>query len=282
MSDDRLIELIVNEILASEATQQAAVPPQTASQVVAPEVISFPQHYTPRDNGAVLDNMRTNTSARIGVNKAGSRLPTSALLKLRADHAAALDSVFMDVDAELLSSLGLFTVATQCRDKNEFLTRPDLGRKLSDEAKSELTKRCTRSPRVQVYAADGLSSSAVQANIADILPVIMDGLKNEGISTGTPFYLKLGRVPAMDEVSELLDAEVTCVLLGERPGLITAESMSAYIAYRATVGMPEARRTVVSNIHKGGLYSVEAGAYIVDVIKKMLEQKASGVDLTGR
>lgn len=86
----------------------------------------------------------------------------------------------------------------------------------------------------------------------------------------------------MDQISEALNATVTCVLLGERPGLATAESMSAYIAYRATVGMPEARRTVVSNIHSRGIPAVEAGAYIVDVIEKILEAKASGVELKNR
>jgi ethanolamine ammonia-lyase small subunit len=83
----------------------------------------------------------------------------------------------------------------------------------------------------------------------------------------------------MEIVSETLGSEVTCILIGERPGLATAGSMSAYIAYRATVGMPEARRTVVSNIHKDGISAVEAGAYIVDIIKKMLDLKMSGVDL---
>lgn len=83
----------------------------------------------------------------------------------------------------------------------------------------------------------------------------------------------------MDVVSETLDAEVTCVLIGERPGLVTANSMSAYIAYRAKVGMPEARRTVVSNIHSGGIPAVEAGAHIAQLIKTILERKASGVDL---
>ena len=76
-----------------------------------------------------------------------------------------------------------------------------------------------------------------------------------------------------------MEAEVTCVLIGERPGLVTAESMSAYIAYKAVVGMPEARRTVVSNIHRGGTPAVEAGAHIAEIIKLMLDKKASGLEL---
>jgi len=83
----------------------------------------------------------------------------------------------------------------------------------------------------------------------------------------------------MDEVSEIVRPEVTCVLIGERPGLSTAESMSAYLAWRAETGMPESRRTVVSNIHKDGFNPVEAGAHLADIIRVMLERKASGVDL---
>ena len=83
----------------------------------------------------------------------------------------------------------------------------------------------------------------------------------------------------MHKIAELTEAEVVCLLVGERPGLVTAESMSAYIAYRPTVGMPEARRTVISNIHKGGTPAVEAGAYIAELIYKMLQKKKSGIDL---
>jgi ethanolamine ammonia-lyase small subunit len=140
-------------------------------------------------------------------------------------------------------------------------------------------ERCKHAPTVQVFVSDGLSSAAVEANLPDLLPALMQGLQNERIETGTPFFVKYGRVGVMDEVSELTGAEVTCVLIGERPGLITAQSMSAYVAYRATVGMPEARRTVLSNIHRAGTVPAEAGAHLADIIRVMLEKKASGTDL---
>lgn len=92
-------------------------------------------------------------------------------------------------------------------------------------------------------------------------------------------FVKHCRVPAMDQIGELTDAGVFCLLIGERPGLVTAESMSAYIAYRPTVGMPEARRTVISNIHKGGTPPVEAGAFVAELIKEMLDKQKSGIDL---
>ncbi len=232
----------------------------------------------PQDPDA-LRRMSGKTTARIGVGRSGPRLKTKTLLTLRADHAAARDAVLMDVSGELIEKLGLLAVTTCCTDKNNFLTRPDLGRDFSEETKAFIKEKCIPHPDVQIIISDGLSSSAVEANAARILPVVMEGLKEKGLTAGTPIFVKYGRVGAQDRISELVGARVVCSFIGERPGLATAESMSAYIAYHAEVGMPEARRTVVSNIHKDGVPAVEAGAYIVDLLALILEKQASGVDL---
>ena len=147
------------------------------------------------------------------------------------------------------------------------------------ETKKAISEHCVHDIDIQIIVSDGLSSSSIEANAPKILPIVMEGLKEKGISTGTPIFVKFGRVAAQDQISELLNAKIVCSFIGERPGLATAESMSAYISYMATVGMPEARRTVVSNIHKNGVPAVEAGAYIVDLLTLILEKKASGVDL---
>ncbi len=226
-----------------------------------------------------LLKMKGYTPARIGVWRAGPRYKTETLLRFRADHAAAMDAVFTDVSEEFINKLNLFKVKTMCGSKDEFLTRPDLGRKFDDENIRIIKEKCVKNPQVQIYVSDGLSSTAIEANAEDTLEVMIQGLKGYGIKVGTPFFVKYGRVPSMDPISEATGADVTCVLIGERPGLVTAESMSVYMAYKATVNMPEARRTVVSNIHKGGTPAVEAGAHIADIIKLMLEKKASGIDL---
>lgn len=216
---------------------------------------------------------------RLGIGKAGARYKTDPSLQFRAAHSAAQDAVFSDVDQGFIDKMGFFTVQTQCESKDTYLTRPDLGRKLSEEGVKLVLEKCRKNPTVQIYVSDGLSSAAVAANVADVLPGIVQGLKSYGIDVGTTFFCKYGRVGAMDHISELTGATVTCVLIGERPGLITAESMSAYIAYKGTVGMPEARRTVVSNIHKEGTIPAEAGAHISEIIKTILDHKASGTDL---
>ena len=220
--------------------------------------------------------LRAQTVARLGVWRAGPRYRTNTFLRFRADHAVAMDAVFTDVPEALLEEMGLFSVQTLCDSKD---TRPDLGRRLSDETVAELRKRCVLNPDVQIVVSDGLSSTSVSANIRDVLPAILQGLKSSGVTVGTPFFIKYGRVGAMDAVTEALGAKVTVILLGERPGLATGESMSAYMTYGGYIGIPEASRTVVSNIHRGGTTPTEAGAFIAELCLRMLKEKASGLDL---
>lgn len=223
--------------------------------------------------------IKARTGARLGVWRAGPRYRTETLMRFRADHAAAMDAVFTDVPQELLDRMGLFTVSTRCQSKDEYLTRPDLGRQFTDETVAELKSKCKLNPDVQIFVSDGLSSTAVAANLADLLPAIMQGLSLNHVNVGTPFFVKYGRVGSEDAVSEILGSKVTVVLLGERPGLVSSESLSAYMVYGGYPGIPEANRTVVSNIHQGGTNPVEAGAHIAELITLMLQQKASGLDL---
>ncbi|MHD0316051.1 ethanolamine ammonia-lyase subunit EutC [uncultured Fusobacterium sp.] len=230
-------------------------------------------------NEAELMKYKKKTPARIGISRAGTRYTTNTMLRFRADHASAVDAVYTDVSEEFLNANNLFTVQTKCHSKDEYMTRPDLGRRLNEESINILKEKAKKSPKVEIFVSDGLSSTAIEANVEDTLPAIINGLKSYGIEAGTPFFLKYGRVGAADEVSEILDAEVTCVLIGERPGLATSESMSAYITYKGYMGIPESKRTVVSNIHKNGTPASEAGAHIAHIIKKILDAKASGQDL---
>ncbi len=292
--DEKDLRSIIEQVL-TEMNVSGAKPAEKAAAACAcesaPEVedgcipditeIDIRKQYLVKnpENGEEYAELKMNAPCRLGIGKAGARYNTLPQLEFRAAHSAAQDAVFNDVDAEFVEKMGLWTVQTQCDSKDTYLTRPDLGRKLSPEAVETIKAKCKKNPTVQIYVADGLSSAAVAANIGDLLPAILQGLESYKIDVGTPFFVKYGRVGVMDEISELTGATVTCTLIGERPGLITAESMSAYIAYKATVGMPEARRTVVSNIHRAGTIPAEAGAHIAEIIKIMLDKKASGTDL---
>lgn len=223
--------------------------------------------------------MKAKTPARLGVGKAGARYRTISMLRVRADHAAAQDAVFSDVSEEFVKKNNFVAVKTLCKDKDEYLTRPDLGRRFSPEEIEVIKKTCGQNPKVLIIVGDGLSSSAIEANVEDMIPAIKQGLSMYSINVPPILFIKYARVGAMDDIGQVTDADVICMLVGERPGLVTAESMSAYIAYKPKHGLAEAKRTVISNIHKGGTTPVEAGAHAAELIKKMLDKKASGIDL---
>lgn len=165
------------------------------------------------------------------------------------------------------------------QNKYDMITRPDWGRCFEESQKEILRQNATIGADVQIYCGDGLSAPAIRANCRDMLPLLKMALEDDGISVGKPFFVRYCRVNTAREIGPLLNAKVVCVLIGERPGLITDESMSAYLAYKPHPDMSESDYTVVSNISKIGMPPVEAAAYISEVIKKMLAQKAGGLAL---
>lgn len=235
----------------------------------------------PKDREGYL-KMKEKTPARLGIGRAGTRYRTITALRMRADHAAAQDSVFSYVSEDFIKANNLIAVETKCKDKDQYITRPDLGRTFDEKTTEFIKQKFGGSPKALLMVGDGLSSAAIEANVTDIIPAIKQGLKMYGIEIGDILFVKHCRVGAMDAVGDATGAEVVCLLVGERPGLVTAESMSAYIAYRPTANMPEANRTVISNIHKGGTPAVEAGAHIAELIKTMIDKKASGINLKNK
>ena len=229
--------------------------------------------------GDKFRKMKLKTPARLGSGKAGARYKTLTMLRFRADHAAAQDAVFSQVPEDYAGKNGLIPVQTKCHDKDEYLTRPDKGRCFDEENQSIIRSAIASKPKVQIVVGDGLSSAAITANAMDCLEAIRDGLKIRGIDTGKVLFVRYCRVGAGDAIGDVTGCELVCMLVGERPGLVTDKSMSAYITYRPHTGVSESSRTVVSNIHAQGTPAVEAGAYIAELIEKILKRKVSGVGL---
>lgn len=231
------------------------------------------------ENPEKYRKMKEKTPARLGSGKAGPRYRTLTMLRFRADHAAAQDSVFSEVDAEFAKKHDLLPTKTRCDSKDEYLTRPDLGRCFDEHNAKTIKGVIDTPPRVQIVIGDGLSSAAIETNAMDCLAAIKDGLKIRGIQTGKDIFVKYCRVGAGDAVGDITGCELVCVLVGERPGLVTDKSMSAYITYKPHTGVSESARTVVSNIHAQGTPAAEAGAYIAELIELILTKKVSGVAL---
>ncbi len=231
------------------------------------------------ENAEKFRQMKQKTPARLGSGKAGARYKTLTMLRFRADHAAAQDAVWSEIDAEFAKENDLLPTVTRCANKEEYLTRPDLGRLFDEHNAKAIKGVIDRAPTVQIVIGDGLSAAAIRANAIDCMHALQDGLRLKGIDSGKAIFVRYCRVGAGDAIGDITGCEVVCMLVGERPGLVSDKSMSIYITYRPHTGVSESSRTVISNIHAQGTPALEAGAYAADLIEKILRKKVSGVGL---
>ncbi len=295
MSDvEAIVRAVVAELGRQGATGAAAV--AASPESVGPEVgtgelrLDLPDLATtvarrtsgipdPAD-GEALAGLLESTTARLGVGRAGPRPRTRSLLLFQADHAVTQDAIHGEVDEAVKERLGLFTVATEVADGEEYLLRPDLGRRLSAEAKATIAERCVARPQVQIVAAAGLSAAAINHNLPQLYPVLEQGLRDRGLRLGTPFFIERARVGVINDVGEALDADVVVILIGERPGLGIPDAMSAYLGWRPREGRTDAHRDLLCMItDRGGVNPLEAGAYVAEVVATTLAHEASGVEL---
>ena len=249
-------------------------------EIVIPDISKI--DYTSRvtiqhpKNMEACKKIKKATNARICVGRAGCGYRTENYLRYLSDHAAAMDAVWTEVNEDIFKPYGFINVQTTARSKEEYVKRPDKGRVFDIETLNYIKEKCVYQPEVQIVVADGLSAYAIEKNALDVYNMLVDGLKYEGCTIGTPLYVHYGRVAVMDKISEALQAKVTVLLVGERPGLITNRSMSCYMAYEASSQKPESQRTVISNIYDQGTPPVEAAAQIVSLTTLMMQKKCSG------
>jgi ethanolamine ammonia-lyase small subunit len=231
----------------------------------------------------VLSQIRQRTPARVLAGSAGTSYRTQTLLGLRRDHAAARDAVWAEIDLvqppckDIVEQFGLFEVLTRARSKEEYLLRPDLGRRLSDSARDLLLAKCPAGPELQIVIGDGLSAAAVTAQVPKLLPRLSAAAIAAGWRVGQTFFVRHCRVGVMNDIGDLLDPEIVVLLVGERPGLATAESLSAYMAFRPAPGHTDAQRNLISNIHARGVLLDEASGRILALASTMRQLRTSGV-----
>jgi ethanolamine ammonia-lyase small subunit len=240
-----------------------------------------------RDLSAVADRLarlKQFTPARIGLGRAGTAQPTVASLRFLLDHARARDAVHAALDfeavAEALRARGWTSIHVQSAagDRTEYLRRPDLGRRLSPAGRA-IIESGQRGSDVAVIGADGLSSSAIAANLLPTLDCLQPLLQRRRLTIGPLVLVEQGRVGIGDEIGELMDAKLALVLIGERPGLSAADSLGAYITWRPRVGTMDSSRNCISNIRAAGLPPEEAASQIDDLIGRAFLHSATGVKL---
>jgi ethanolamine ammonia-lyase small subunit len=233
----------------------------------------------------LVRRIRARTPARLLVGRAGAAYPTGTQLELREAHAAARDAVGAELDigaifsASFLEQWRLFEVSTQAANKREFLLRPDLGRHFTESARVEIVNRCPKGIDLQIAVGDGLSVPAVAAQVPRLTPLLSLGATQRGWTIGQTFVIRYCRVGLLNEIGELLTPKVVVLLIGERPGLATAESLSAYMAYCPNSSQTNANRNLVSNVHARGLSPEDATEQILNLAEHMIRARTSGCGL---
>jgi ethanolamine ammonia-lyase small subunit len=229
--------------------------------------------------------VQARTPARVLKGRVGSCYRTSTQLDLREAHAAARDAVRTDLDMEkqfgqdLIKQWRLFEVSSQALTKDDYLLQPSLGRTFSESSRDQLRKRCSSGNDIQIAIGDGLSVTAVSAQVPKLLPALCDGASALGWTVGQTFMIRHCRVGILNHIGEILIPTIAVLLIGERPGLATSESLSAYMAYRPRFGQTDADRNLVSNIHARGTRVADAAERILNLATQMMKARCSGVQL---
>ena len=233
----------------------------------------------------VWSALRQFTDARIGLGRSGSAMPTQEVLKFSMAHAQARDAVKTPIDwspieADLKSS-GLQTVRihSAAESRDQYLRRPDLGRQLSSTSREALAARSSTKPDLVVVVGDGLSSTAVNANVAPFLRAFLPHVLSGKWSLGPVLLAEQARVAIGDEAGEFLGAKAAVVLIGERPGLSSPDSLGAYLTFAPRPGRKDAERNCISNIRKGGLSYEEAAFKLSWLLREAFRREFTGVQL---
>ncbi len=239
----------------------------------------------PYDLTEIVKKVRARTPARLLAGRSGAAYKTNTQLELREAHAAARDAVraelslLSDLGEEFVRKWNLFEVCSRATSKDEYLLRPDSGRHLNEVSRAEVTQRCTPGRDLQIMIGDGLSVTAVLRQVPQLLPVLYEGARTRGLSVGEIFVIRYCRVGILNEIGELLEPKVAILLIGERPGLATADSLSAYMAYQPKASDTDANRNLISNIHARGVSPERAAHRILNLAALMMKTHESGYQL---
>lgn len=225
------------------------------------------------------------TPARIALGRAGTGLPTREVLRFALAHAQARDAVHLPFDsarvAADIAALGFETLelASAAPARDAYLRRPDLGRRLSDESRARLSARAAAPVDLALVVADGLSSTAIHAQAVPFLSAFKARIAEAGWSVGPVCIASQARVALGDEVGELLKASACVVLIGERPGLSSPDSLGLYLTFAPRAGRSDAERNCISNVRGEGLSHDHAAFKLAWLLKEALARRLTGVTL---
>lgn len=239
------------------------------------------QYQTEKD---AWQSLKKYTTARIALGKTGTAIPLDELLQFKLAHAHARDAVYSQIETDKLTQslqafkLPIFLLNSRAANRHEYLQRPDLGRRLNNASVAQL-KDAGSKAGIAIIIADGLSATAVNHHLTALLEVLIPELKAADFSIAPLCIVQQARVAVGDEVASLLNASMSIVLIGERPGLSSPDSLGAYLTYQPSIGLTDESRNCISNIRTEGLSYTEAAAKIFYLVKEAFRLQYSGVQL---
>lgn len=225
------------------------------------------------------------TDARIALGRSGASLPTAEVLKFGLAHAQARDAIHQPFDsdtlAEQLAALDLetLTVHSQATDRPVYLNRPDLGRRLDEPSRERLTDRRATPHDVLLVIGDGLSSHAVQRQAVPLVKALLPFLATLGLSTGPVVLAHQSRVALGDDIGECLNSKAVAMLIGERPGLSSPDSLGVYLTWKPERARIESERNCISNIRPEGLGYDAAAFKLAWLLEQAFLRRLTGVNL---
>jgi ethanolamine ammonia-lyase small subunit len=233
------------------------------------------------------DSLRAHTAARIALGRSGGSLPTRAQLEFRLAHARARDAVHAEFDPQVLGARlaaldePILIVASAAQDRAEFLRRPDFGRRLADESRAMLTSHAVQAPSCElaIVISDGLSTLAANSQAEPLLTALLPLLHADRWTLAPLIVARHARVALQDEIGEILRAQFSLMLLGERPGLGSADSLGAYFTYAPGPSRTDADRNCISNVRPGGLAPENAARKLHSLLTQARRLRISGVTL---
>jgi len=231
-----------------------------------------------------LNPLKEFTAARVGIGRTGTSIPTKQSLAFKLAHAHARDAVYSVLDIDGLSNdikqfnLPVLLLHSKAGNRAEYLQRPDLGRKLKKSSANQL-KEYTGDYDVSIIIADGLSAAAINENVIGLLNHLIPLFTAANLKLAPVCFVEQGRVAVSDKAAHLLNAKLSVILIGERPGLSSADSIGAYLTYGPKPGLTDESRNCISNIRPQGLMFKPAADKIFYLIQEAFRMKLTGIGL---
>jgi ethanolamine ammonia-lyase small subunit len=284
----RVVQEVVREVLSeseapsgsgrraeSAASESARAPRLGQAHARGPARRPLPPPLRPE----AIERLVEASPARLVQGRTGTRYLTEVYVGLRADHAIALDAVHSEVPPDFAARHGWLELASQAATKEEFLLHPERGRRLDDASRAKLEATGDKGADVQIIAGDGLSAVALMENGPPLVEALLADSTAAGFSVGRPVFVRHARIGVADQVGVILGAKCTLILVGERPGLGTGDSLSIYSAFGPRLGQDNSEKDCISNVRSLGLVPKEASRRCVELLRRTFTAGGGGVRL---